>query len=100
MNQVFSVSNTLSHILNLVKEFNISAERIFNLINSAEFPKEKFGIKYLNKVYGDFEFKDVCFSYDDKREVLNNLSFKINANTTVAFVGKSGAGKTTIFNLL
>jgi len=100
MNQVFSVSNTLSHILDLVKEFNISAERIFNLINSAEFPKEKFGAKHLNKVHGDFEFKDVCFSYDDKREVLNNLSFKINANTTVAFVGKSGAGKTTIFNLL
>ena len=45
------------------------------------------------------EFKNVTFKYDTKL-ILNDLNFKVNANETVAFVGKSGAGKTTIFNLL
>ena len=57
------------------------------------------GTKHLEKIHGDFEFKDVTFGYKDKR-ILNKLNFKIDANSTIAFVGKSGSGKTTIFNLL
>ncbi len=57
------------------------------------------GNVHIDKIKGDFEFKNVSFKYGDKK-VLDNLNFKINANETVAFVGKSGAGKTTIFNLL
>ena len=64
-----------------------------------KYEKESFGNIHLDKVNGDFEFKNVSFKYD-KNKVLKNMCFKVNANETVAFVGKSGAGKTTIFNLL
>ncbi len=86
-------------LLDKVKDFNLSANRVFDIIESSEFKKETFGLKHLDKVEGDFEFKNVSFGYDEIK-VLKNLSFKIKANETVAFVGKSGAGKTTIFNLL
>lgn len=89
----------IGSFLEEVKDFNLSCERVFAIINGEEFKKEKFGSIHLDKVNGDFEFKDVSFSYTDKK-VLNKINFKINANETVAFVGKSGAGKTTIFNLL
>ena len=64
------------------------------LLEDNDFPKEKFGSMHLNKVEGNFEFKNVSFAYD-KNKVLKDLSFKIGANETVAFVGKSGVGKTT-----
>ena len=86
-------------LLDKVKDFNLSANRVFDIIESNEFKKETFGFKHIDKVEGDFEFKNVSFGYDEIK-VLKNLSFKIKANETVAFVGKSGAGKTTIFNLL
>ena len=82
-----------------LKSFNISSKRVFSILEDKEFKKEKFGKKHLDNVNGDFEFKNVYFSYN-QNEVLNDLSFKVNANETVAFVGKSGAGKTTIFSLL
>ena len=55
---------------------------------------------HIEKINSNFEFKDVHFSYDEKKEVLKGMSFKIKENETVAFVGKSGTGKTTIFSLL
>ena len=83
----------------LVKEFNLSATRIFDIFEDKKYEKESFGNKHLSKINGDFEFKNVTFKYSTNN-VLNNLNFKVHANETVAFVGKSGAGKTTIFNLL
>lgn len=97
-----NVSNSsywLGNILEVIKDFNLSSERINEIINSDDFKKEKFGNKHINKVNGNFEFKNVTFGYND-RFILKDLSFKINANETVAFVGKTGSGKTTIFNLL
>lgn len=98
-NNVCYIINTVAQLLEQIKDFNLSASRIIDIINSEEFKKEEFGTTHLDKVNGDFEFKKVSFSYNDNK-VLNNLNFKINANETVAFVGKSGAGKSTIFNLL
>ena len=86
-------------LLTELKSFNISSKRVFSILENKEFKKEKFGKKHLNKVNGDFEFKNVCFGYNQNK-VLKDLSFKVNANETVAFIGKSGAGKTTIFSLL
>jgi len=83
----------------LVKRFNLSATRIFDIFEDSRYGKEVFGQKHLDRINGDFEFKNVSFQYD-KNTVLKDLSFQVNANETVAFVGKSGAGKTTIFNLL
>ena len=87
------------NIMQYAKDFNLSCERIFAIMNGNGFEKETFGTKHITKVNGDFEFKHVSFSYDNK-PVLKDINFKIKANETVAFVGKSGAGKTTIFNLL
>jgi len=86
-------------LLTELKSFNISSKRVFSILENKEFKKEKFGKRHLNKVNGDFEFKNVYFGYNQNK-VLKDLSFKVKANETVAFVGKSGAGKTTIFSLL
>lgn len=91
--------NVIGDLLEYIKDFNLSCDRVFAIINSDEFKKEKFGKTKINKINGDFEFKNVSFGYDDNK-VLDDLSFCVHANETVAFVGKSGAGKTTIFNLL
>jgi len=93
------VVNSFSFLLEGIKDFNLSTSRIFEVIKGKDFKKEKFGTKHLDTVKGNFEFKKVYFSYNTE-EVLKDLSFKVKANSTVAFVGKSGAGKTTIFNLL
>jgi len=99
MGRVTSIVNFFSMLLERLKDFNLSSSRIFAIINGDGFSKEKFGVKHLDKVEGNFEFKNVCFAYDEEA-VLKDVSFKVKANETVAFVGKSGAGKSTIFSLL
>ena len=86
--------------LDKIKDFNLSCNRVFAILEGKEFKKEQFGKTHIDKVEGNFEFQNVTFSYDSKKEVLKDLSFQIKANETVGFVGKSGAGKTTIFSLL
>ena len=88
-----------SNMFEMAKDFNLSCSRIFAIIDSKEFSKEKFGKRKIKKLDGNFEFKNVEFGYKDSK-VFDKLSFKIKSGETVAFVGKSGAGKTTIFNLL
>ena len=90
----------ISGLLDQAKDFNISCERVFSIIDNNTFKKENFGEKHLNNIDGNFEFKNVVFSYDGDTDVLKDLNFKINSGEMVGFVGKSGAGKTTIFNLL
>ncbi|MDD5826984.1 MAG: ABC transporter ATP-binding protein [Bacilli bacterium] len=89
----------LGDLLEYIKDFNLSCERVKEIIDGDKFKKEQFGEKHLDKVEGHFTFEHVFFKYKEK-EVLKNLTFEVNPNETVAFVGKSGAGKTTIFNLL
>ena len=96
------VKNSLNGIVQLLeynKKFTISAERIFEIIDENKFEKETFGSKDINKLNGNIEFKNVYFGYN-KNKVIKDMSFEIKPNQIVAFVGKSGAGKTTIFNLL
>ena len=89
----------VSELLEECKNFNISCERIFSIINSKDFKKETFGKEEITNIEGNFEFKNVKFGYNEEL-VLDNLSLKINSGQTYGIVGKSGAGKTTIFNLL
>ena len=91
---------TVSSLFEECKSFNISCNRVFDIINNEKFKKEKFGDKHINNIVGEFEFKNVVFSYDDKNAILNKLNLKIEANKTYGIVGKSGEGKTTMFNLL
>lgn len=97
---VFNLLSFASVMMEAFKDFNLSATRVFEVIDSDVFKKEKFGKKHLDNIKGDFEFRNVSFGYNENKKVLDNISFKVKHNQTVSFVGKSGAGKTTIFNLL
>lgn len=99
-NIMVNLMEKVGSLLSELKTFNLSCKRVFSMFEEQEFKKEKFGTKHINKVQGNLEFKDVEFSYEKNNKVLDKLSFKVNANETVGFVGKSGVGKTTIFNLL
>ena len=94
------VMEKVSNLLELAKEFNISCDRVFSILDEKTFEKEKFGKKHLTKIDGNIEFKNVSFEYIQGKKVLENLNLKINSGEMIGFVGKSGAGKTTIFNLL
>ncbi len=98
--QILSLSDYIESMYEMTNRFTLSASRIFNVLEGNEFHKEQFGTKELSNFEGNIEFKNVSFGYDPKRPILKNMSFKIKANETVAFVGSSGAGKTTIFNLI
>ena len=90
----------IGSLMSLLKSFNLSAKRVYSLLDEDEFQKEKFGARHLDHVSGAFEFKNVSFSYDGVKKVLDGISFRLEANETVGFVGKSGVGKTTLFNLV
>lgn len=97
--RMYGLLYSLTDFNEQLKRFNLSATRVFEIIDG-KFKKEKFGKKHLEKINGNFEFKNVSFSYDKNAKILDKMSFKVKANETVAFVGKSGSGKTTVFNLI
>ena len=96
---ISSFGGYIGQIMDNINKFNISSERIKELFDNEKFTTEAFGTKHIKKVKGKFEFKSVHFGYK-KNEVLKEASFTVNPDETVAFVGKTGSGKTTIFNLL
>ena len=96
---ISSFGGYIGQIMDNINKFNISTNRIKELFDNEKFATEKFGTKHIKKVKGKFEFKDVHFNYE-RNEVLKGVSFTVNPDETVAFVGKTGSGKTTIFNLL
>ena len=98
--RLYSLLNFFTRILEYLKDFNLSADRVYELFEGGKFKKETFGDKVLKKAEGNIEFKNVKFGYNNKDTIINNLSFKINPNEKIAFVGKSGQGKSTIFSLL
>lgn len=93
-------------IMDLTEKFNIlqsamaSSERIFMLLDEKEGMQNSSEPVSLGKVKGSIEFKNVWFAYNDENWVLRDVSFKINPGETVAFVGATGAGKTSIISLI
>ena len=90
----------LSNFLTELSNFNISAYRIFDILEYHTYSKENFGPNSLARINGNFSFENVTFGYLENTEVLKNLTFSVKSGQTVAIIGKSGAGKTTIFNLI
>ena len=90
----------LSEKYNIMQTAMASSERIFKLLDNQTFVKNPEQPVELNEIKGKIEFKDVCFAYNDDDYVLKNISFKINPGETVAIVGATGAGKTSIINIL
>ncbi len=114
-----SLGYQVSNLQEIFTNIKIYSERMFNLFDNKKFPIETFGTIDAGELKGRIEFKKVGYAYSDKlskidnskelndeyelsenKKVLNNLSFKIKANTTVTFVGKSGSGKSTILSLM
>lgn len=79
----------------------VSLKRINEIINNKLYQDEKYGNKEIENKKGIIEFKNVKFKYrDEEDETLRNLNLKIESNKKIAIVGRSGNGKSTIFNLL
>ena len=97
---IISISSNLEHFYDIIKQFELAAERIFEILEGKKYPKEVFGNKHISKIEGNIAFKNVFFGYEEDDMVLKNISFRIHPNETVSFVGKSGSGKSTIFNLI
>ncbi len=93
-------------IRELTEQFNtlqnsiVSAERVFNLLDQEVEPRIEGTIPDYDNMVGEIEFKNVWFAYIDENWVLKDISFKIKPGESAAFVGATGAGKTSIINLL
>jgi len=90
----------LSEKYNILQTAMASSERIFALLDEKPVITDPGEPKRLNDVKGRIEFRNVWFAYNHDDYVLKNVSFTIEAGEKVAFVGATGAGKTTIINLL
>jgi ATP-binding cassette subfamily B protein len=77
-----------------------ASERVFEFFEEEELADESQKPKMLENIKGDVEFKNVHFGYDQDKTIINNFSAKVKAGQKIAIVGPTGAGKTTMVNLL
>jgi ATP-binding cassette subfamily B protein len=100
------ISKFFNPIQNLAEQFNslqsafASAEKIFSILDMTPTMQDEPDAIELDSVRGDIEFKNVWFAYNEGEWVLRDVSFKVKAGQTVAFVGSTGSGKTTILSLI
>ena len=100
------VSRFFNPIQNLAEQFHrlqsafASAEKIFTVMDVVPDVVDEEDAIELDTIRGEIEFKDVWFAYNEGEWVLKGVSFHVNAKDTVAFVGATGSGKTTILSLL
>ena len=99
VNMLFRPIRMLADRLNTLQMGVVSAERVFKVLDTNE-QINNAGIVKFNGVKQNISFKNVWFAYSNEHYVLKDVSFTINAGQTVALVGATGAGKSTIINLL
>ena len=92
--------NTLAGFYNNLLTAISYLERIFETIDEPVLVKDEPGAAQMPPIHGDVEFKNVSFSYDTGHEILHKINFRVNQGETYAIVGPTGAGKSTIVNLL
>lgn len=91
----------IGQIVNIIQSVVASGERIYELLEEKEFePDPVNAIDTDENILGKFEFNNVYFSYVPEKPLIQNFNLKINAGDTVAIVGPTGAGKTTLVNLI
>lgn len=102
LSMFFGPIRDIAEKFNVMQSSMASSERIFHLLDIEDEFAEDIGTELIaeGELKGDIEFKNVWFAYNDEEWVLKNVSFQIKAGETVAFVGATGSGKTTIINLL
>lgn len=96
---MFRPLNQIANKFNTLQMGMVAADRVFKVIDTTS-SIEDTGDAIASHFNGDIAFKDVHFSYVEDEEVLKGISFKVKAGDTVAIVGATGAGKSTIINLL
>ena len=103
-NYLWRIDEVVESLSDFGVSFNkvsVSLKRIDEILNNKLYEDEKYGNINLDKVIGNIEFKNVKFKYkNDEDYTLNGLSLKLDTNKKIAIVGKSGNGKSTLFNLL
>ncbi|SHI09920.1 ATP-binding cassette, subfamily B [Sporobacter termitidis DSM 10068] len=92
--------NSIAGMFANIQSALAGAERVFELLDEAEEAADREDVREITDVKGKVEFKDVTFSYIPGSPVLKDVSFTVNPGEVVALVGETGAGKTTIVNLL
>ncbi|MBN1524795.1 MAG: ABC transporter ATP-binding protein [Spirochaetales bacterium] len=90
----------MAQLYNSILSALAGAERVFEVLDEQPCITSKKDARILGRVRGDVIFKNVCFSYIEGTPVLKNISLSVQSGKTVALVGPTGAGKTTIINLL
>ena len=101
---VYRFMNTIELMMNLstsVQKMKVSVERLSEILDNKLYNDEKFGIVSKTDILGNVEFKNITFKYpNEEKEIFKEFNLTIPTGKKVAIVGKSGQGKTTIFNLL
>lgn len=97
-NQLFNPLIEVTQNFSILQTSMIAADRVFALIDQEDYEPAQSG-QVTEIGASSIEFRDVSFSYDGKRDVLKRISFKVEAGQTVAFVGATGSGKSSIMNL-
>lgn len=92
--------NSIAGLFNTIQSALAGAERVFEVMDENEETADVTGAVPLTNPQGYVAFRDVSFSYDKKAAVLKHISFSVPAGHTIALVGETGSGKTTIVNLL
>ncbi len=96
-------SGPINETANLMSEFQsaiAAAERVFNLMDELEESADKKDAYKLTEVEGNVSFKDVSFGYTKDKKIINELDLEVSKGKLIAIVGPTGAGKTTLINLL
>ena len=96
---IFRPLNQIANKFNTLQMGMVAADRVFKVLDTTSNIQDR-GDGILENVNGDLDFKDVKFAYVENEPVLKGVSFKVNAGETIAIVGATGAGKSTIINLL
>lgn len=98
--QFFRPINQLSNLINTFQSAIAGSERVFEVLDEREEIEDRPDALKIDRFTGDVVFRNVHFSYVPDKPVLRDISFKANAGETVAIVGPTGSGKTTIIQLL
>lgn len=97
---LFEPINRIIDNIEIVQEAVVSINKIYDILDHKEYLEDFEKGKELNYVNGKIEFKNVWFAYEKDNWILKNINFVINPGETIALVGKTGSGKTTITNLI
>ncbi|ARF15967.1 ABC transporter ATP-binding protein [Sporosarcina ureae] len=99
LRRLFQPINQVMQRLSMFQQAIVSASRVFDLIDNSEIEPKQKALSDQKIQEGTIEFRNVTFSYDGKNDVLKDISFTANAGETVALVGHTGSGKSSIINL-